>query len=432
MSSILATILIVLAVYYMIANPIKFLFLYGMTAAYNEARGIEGFLSTGVIPYNYIMQFLLFIVFLKCLLQKQKVKKNALTIWMCSVIYIVFVSISCIIGGHLLSVPIYLAQNCPIYILILYFYKDKIDVMDFVVKLVTFHIIMAFLVLYLPIFGINILESIQGYKYIDSIYKMGAPATLGNFYQVFFNKYQFNLAAQFHNPNDTAFFGVIGVVLYYSLFKKTRKIKWFVLIIISAILWVNGGSRSALIGWILGIVATVVMSRNDSKKSLMVLSGIILVTVVFSIDSVQSHIISLLNSKDYGSIYTSVIGRTGLRRETLKLIAQFPIFGTGGEMSDIYINNIVITQYAHELPLRQAALFGIPTGIVSFLIVNVIPLVSIIKKKNYDYISLGFYFILLCTTLTNGFLCPMMVYLLVYVCVFRENYGKVTNQYKHS
>ena len=302
MSTILAVILIILASYFALFDPIKFLFLYGATAAYNEARGIEGFLSSGYIPYTLFMQFLLFFVFLRCLSRKFKIFKNERIMLVCCVADIILVIISCLLGGHIFSFPIYLAQNCPIYLIILFSYRDKVNILSFLIKLVTFHIILAFLIIYLPTFGVNILEPLQGNKYIDSPYAMGSPATLTNFYRVFSYKYQFNLSAQFHNPNDTSFFGVVGIVIYFSLFKKYKKQRWLILMLISATLWINGGSRGAMLGFVMGILASFIMSKNYSKKTVIAVVVMNLIIIALSTSTVQSYIISSLSSKDYGKI----------------------------------------------------------------------------------------------------------------------------------
>lgn len=129
------------------------------------------------------------------------------------------------------TLNVWIEQMSPIYLIILMLNRKRTDIKRLFELYVVIHVLLAFMVIYLPLAGVNIFSVIKSSNYLNdntSLYDAGV-AGFSNFTQLFSDKYAFNQLAYFHNSNDTGFFGGVGIVVGMSNFanSKIKSTKYF-------------------------------------------------------------------------------------------------------------------------------------------------------------------------------------------------------------
>jgi len=263
---------------------------------------------------------------------------------------------------------------------------------------------------YLPTWGVNVLDNISGANYVSDGYVYGKNiSNLFNFYEALKNKYTFNGIGQFHNGNDLGFFGGIGMLLCINklIFEKTKKrIIYLMLMLISFFLWTNSGMRAPLIGILLAIPLYNLMQKNIAKKTINIIIGLVIFAILITIPTVQDFLSYLIVTKESIS-YTS---RSELLANGIEFLKNNWFIGAGGLLGNLTPIGID----PHQLPMRISVLFGIGTGIVSAWLVFICPIIYFLKQKNKNisFYSIALLLIVWLTALTNNYTCIVLFWMI--------------------
>lgn len=276
--------------------------------------------------------------------------------------------------------------------------KDKKDFWSAFKFFVYFQIILCFLITYLPTIGFDALDFIKSSNYISDGYIYNKNLFhLKDLFQALTTKYVFNGLGHFHNANDMGFYGIVGIVVALETFRRDKNIfgRVFdaIVIVLSIILWGNSGMRGPVVGVAIGLIAYTAMTDKRTKILLIVL---LLIGGGFLVYSEIGYNIAHYFITDTSNI--SFTSRYILRRNGLRYIDANPMFGSGGNISALVAQSID----PHELPLRMACLYGIPTAILFTILVYIKPGLLILKKKK-EILTMIFFGIISMVTLTNNY-----------------------------
>lgn len=414
-----------------ISNPAIFVLYYGITASSTDAYGIASFLSTGFGQYSFVMQLLLILAFLVSIYNSRFMEKKLfitvgsyflMCLWMAIVIFQKSFSTEMFYIGTL---NVWIEQMSPIYLIILMLNRKRTDIKRLFELYVVIHVLFAFMVIYLPLAGVNIFSVIKSSNYLNdntSLYDAGV-AGFSNFTQLFSDKYAFNQLAYFHNSNDTGFFGGVGIVVgmlnFVNSENKKHKVLWGILIFCAIALWFNSGMKGPIVGIAAGLVLFWYINKKDTLSFffkiwillfliLMALYGSDLINVIF--ENIFSRTSTLGNS---------ILTRVQKREAGYKFILENPIWGSGASFDGLLSRKID----PHELPLRFAVLFGIPAGFMSLVLYYLVPISSFVNKvKNslagkYQCVLL---MICIAVSLTNNYTDVVLFFFTLYVACFDE------------
>lgn len=303
-------------------------------------------------------------------------------------------------------------------------YKDRKKDFFYAIKLFVYiQIILCFLITYLPTIGINILDFMKASNYISDGYIYNRNLFhLNDIYQALTTKYIFNGLGHFHNGNDMGFYGIVGILIAIESFRRNknlfRKIIDVFVVIMSLMLWGNSGMRGPVIGVIIGVIAYAIMTNKIQIKIpalILLICGLGLLMF-----SEAGHSILYYFIPDSSNI--SVSSRSILRRNGLEYIASNPFFGAGGDIARLSSQEID----PHELPLRMACLYGIPTAILFVILIYIKPGFLILKKKK-RLLILVFFGIIGGVTLTNNYTDFGLFQFMMAFIVIKTNEGMSVN-----
>ena len=429
MISILSLLVIMVGGFLAISNPAIFVLFYGLTASSTDAYGISNFLSSGFGQYSFIMQLFLVIALLVSVYNNRFIEKKLFALvtiyfFMCLWIAIVlfqksFTSDMFYIG----TLNVWLEQMSPIYLIILLLNRKQVDIRKLFIIYVSVHVVLAFLVIYLPLAGVKALNVIKSINYLNdttSIYDSGV-ASINNFTQLFSNKYVFNQLAYFHNSNDTGFFGgvgaVVGIINFFNGKNKRSKVLWGALTVCAVLLWFNSGMKGSVVGIVAGLILYWYIKKKNTLGVLIRIWVIIVLfcLIFFGSDFVNIVIEGLFNKAT--SLGNSLQTRILKREAGFKFIFNNPIWGSGASFDGLLSNKID----PHELPLRFAVLFGIPAGILSLVLYYVIPIIFFRKKihnESVTELNCILLMIFFAVTLTNNYTDIVLAMFVLYEACF--------------
>lgn len=424
MVTILILVIWLLALYLAIYKPWVFILIYGLVGCRYDAFGIGSYLSTYQSSHFIVFELLLILSAIISLVNYNRREYKSIIIF--SVIFCLGILVSTILYGifgdfnfsstQILSQCIYnLANYGPLVLIVLLASKDKYDLKKLLYRYAFFQIFIAFLVVYLPIWGINVLDNISGAKYVsEGIYGKDI-SNLSNFYEIFKNKYAFNGIGQFHNGNDLGFFGGVGILLGTNSLIQGKTKKWITnlfLIVVSFLIWTNSGMRAPLMGIMLAFPLYILMQKNIAKKIINMIIGFYILGILLMVPTVQDVVSYFILNKEN----VSYISRIELLTNGIEFLKDNWVIGAGGLLG--YLTPLGIDP--HELPVRISVLFGIGTGIVSFWLVFVCPIKYYYKNKHISFYSIALLLIAWLTALTNNYTC-IVLFWMIYSTAITDN-----------
>lgn len=436
MSTLLAYGVILFGGILVVANPVGFLVLFGLTASVTDAYGVSMYLSTGVVYFRFVMQILLIVTLVISIIKNRiqpvdRVKEIVICFLLCFWMTLTLFQRSFLeemfLFGSICSI---IEQLSPIYLMILLLNCKRISIKKFIKIYIVLQVAFAFLIIYLPLMGFHGLDVFKSINYLpdaNKLYDTGV-AQISNFLELFTNKYAFNQLAHFHNSNDTGFFGAAGILLggYSAYYERNvrKRIAWIALVVCSVALWFNSGMKGPIFGLIAGIMLMWYVKRNTTMKTIVKFGiAIVVVLLVVEGDTIWQILMeTLFNLNTFSQSFQS---RAINRINGLNYITENPLWGSGGTYSGLLEKHID----PHELPLRMSMLFGIAGGILTLLGVYALPVKSFIQKiksKNVTFFACATLMMIIAVSLTNNYTNIVLFYFLLFIsCFDDENYSTV-------
>lgn len=436
MSTLLAYGVILFGGILVVANPVGFLVLFGLTASVTDAYGVSMYLSTGIVYFRFVMQILLMITLVISIIKNRvqpvdRAKEITICFLLCFWMAVTLLQRSffeeMFLFGSICSI---FEQLSPIYLMIILLNCKRVSIKKYIKIYIVLQVAFAFMIIYLPLIGVHSLDVFKSINYLpdaNKLYDTGV-AQISNFLELFTNKYAFNQLAHFHNSNDTGFFGAVGILLGgYSTYHERnvrKRIAWIALVVGSVALWFNSGMKGPIFGLIAGIMLMWYFKRNTTLKTIVKL-GIAIVAALLVVEGDviwQVLMDAVFNLNTFSQSFQS---RAINRMNGLNYIAENPLWGSGGTYSGLLEKHID----PHELPLRMSMLFGITGGILTLLAVYVLPVKSFIQKvksKNVTFFACATLMMIIAVSLTDNYTNIVLFYFLLYIsCFDDENYSTI-------
>lgn len=407
-------------------HPYEFLIIWGLTASRYDANGVVNYLESYLGIYGLLMNGILVVALVISIWRSSKLRNERIKKYyhtsIILIIWIVFcfslVSIGAGIRLHNMIYP--LIDFSPIIMLIwilnrdYYLQKGKTPE-DYILFYICVQVLLAFLIVYLPEYGINIFDQLSGANYIaDGLSYNKNLFHLRDILVALGNKYFFNGLGQFHNGNDMGFYGIAGIVsavVIASKRKLTNKIFAVFLFICSVTLWGNSGMRGPVVGVAIGLIVYFFVLKKRTKIA-MIFGGTAIILLMLS-SKIGEEVISYFLPETGDISYAS---RSVLRVNGLRYIAQHPLIGAGGTLGLLTAMQID----PHELPLRMACLFGIPGAILIFYLVYVLPAMDFLRSRNKELVAILAYSIVVMVSMTNNYtdICLFWLLYAEAICTF--------------
>lgn len=419
MGTLILLIVWLVSLYYAIQKPVIFVVIFGLVGSRYDAFGIGSYLSLFNSLHFRIMEVLLIVAVIISIIHFFRKKMTEFkSVIILSILFLCLILISTLYNtlanlsaeSFLSQLTYNVAMYSPATLIIWISYYHEFKLRKTFRYFVIIQILISTLVVYLPSININILDVIKGANYTEGFIEKDIAANILNFFEVFKDKYYFNLFAQYHNSNDLGVYGglCLFILLIYIFFEnkkediKTANYKtnlsrliYIPIIILALFAWFNSGNR----GVVYGIMATFFLYFifNSTLKSQLrnILIIIVLLLLLFFSSFTDSIVSYLFLSSDNISYYS----RLYLLENGLEYLADHWLFGNGGNLSDLTSQGID----PHQLPIRLSILFGTGTGIVSILIIYILPIYYFIKYKKCTIYSIGLVMIIWATSLTNNY-----------------------------
>lgn len=406
---VLVLISYIIAVYLAIFKPSYFVVLFGVIGSVYDGYGIGAYMNN-IVPIHYrFLYLLLYLALASSLFYAYKKERNRfrneITIYLTfSIVFSlsiylytlnqssIFDSIFSVVMDSLYKT----ADFTFVVAVILLLNNSRFNIIKMLYIYVIVQISIAALVIYLPNFGINVLDKIDGYIHNanPNVYTNPYGATLNNFYYVFENKYFFNKFAHFHNSNDTGFFfGTAILLLLNNIIAGKKTILKFVALILLIIMWANSGMRGPVVAIVVSLITYNLISRLTLKKVFII--NIIMLLVILPFLFSESFTVFSAYLTDSASI----IGRNELYNSSLDFLRENFFVGGGADLLALSAKGIE----PHFLPLKIAVMSGFLSGLMVTYIVYIQPAYQIFKFKKYDFFSLGILFMLFFVSVTNNY-----------------------------
>jgi len=274
-------------------------------------------------------------------------------------------------------------------------------------KLMIVQIILSLLIIYLPVMGINGLEFINGKNYLDSEEYNYRVVTLFNVKELLRNKYYFNKTAQFHNANAVGFYGGVFAFIYICDFLKLRKnqiLSSLLGIAVGILIWMHNGIRGVMIGIIAALMYGLISKKKIGEKIVYIYMLICVcmgaLVLLPTVRNIMAYMVVGRNAK-------AVQERVDLLVAALEFLKSNFWLGNGGLLGNLVAEGID----PHQLPARIAVLFGVPMGVLTIIILYVVPIVYYIRAKRVTIYSLGLIFIIWMVSITNNYTCIVLFWL---------------------
>lgn len=436
MSTLIALLFLGIGAILAVVNPLAYVTMFSLVGASDISFGIVNYLNEGFRYYQFFMECLLLLSLLVILSRSGfSFKKNDYAGQLCVLLIIWILGASLIgifkTGANPVTIFIYsIASYSPIYLLFFLLLGKDRNVEKYFSVFLGFHVILAVLVIYLPIFGIHVLKPIASLDYLSKTFAYAEryfgnpPALLSNWWMVFQDKYLFNQLAHFHNSNDTGFVGATAA--FYFLYKAVtvpkHRVPHFLIGILGGVLWINSGMRGPILGIFAGILLWILMRDTSRKRMLVAVSFVILAVIFF--EPLVTMIYDIVTSP---SISHSFDTRREIRSNGLRFILENPILGNCGVISGLSEKTID----PHELPLRMTVLFGISGGLMILLLVYALPVKAVFLKQR-NLMQYVFMMIAFAVSLTNNYTDISLFYFMLYLAVFSPDHSSEVNKHEKS
>lgn len=242
---------------------------------------------------------------------------------------------------------------------------------------------------------------------------------------------------------------LIPTLIFSYLYNRNKEYKYLFLTSLSIIALFLFGSRFSFLLGITGVFLFVYFIFNKFFKYLCWISGIIFLLIFQNLDIILKNIIDILNKYHVPSfsvvrLYNSFLGlntdgkgilsgRELWYSEALKLIKEYPLFGSGilG-----YVNKIPIklyngngTFYPHNIFLEILMHFGIVGLIIFFIIIFLVIRKIYIKRKNgYKIDNIYFVFVILSLKLllSSSYLFERWFWFVLLIPFNKSYYNKIS------
>lgn len=393
-------------------KPILVAVLWGTLASGSDAAGLSGFLAQTLPQYALVQNLILILAVCFVVARSSRRSFTSFRVGLAFAFLL--------IGWMVLSISVNYAEKGINFIanasfplvdfgpllLIIWLLDDspRETKMKLLFGFVYFQAILAFLIVYLPTLNVTVLGAFSATHYISDGGLYGEPIrTMADATIALANKYAFTVCGQFHNANDLGFYAIASIYMSAFIFPRIRsvllKIGLTAFCLVALLLWLNSGIRGPMIALLFIIVFALAIRKNKSRYFVLSLVALILLVIVGfgGADRFLDYI--LVDSSN-----VSVVIREQQRQLGADFIAQHPLFGNGGMVDDLVNSNA----NPHELPLRMAALFGIPAGLfISVILFAPIPrMVSAVKNRSkIGLFGCGLILIVYSVAFTNNYTC---------------------------
>lgn len=393
-------------------KPILVAVLWGALASGSDAAGPAGFIAQ-ILPQYALVQNLILILAV-CFVVARSSRRS----FMSFRVGLAFAFL--LIGWMVLSISVNYAEEGVNFIvnasfplvdfgpllLIIWLLDDSPceTKMKLLFGFVYFQVILAFLIVYLPTLNVTVLGAFSATHYISDGGLYGEPIrTMADAAIALVDKYAFTVCAQFHNANDLGFYAIASIYLSAFIIPKIRsillKIGLTAFCLVALLLWLNSGIRGPMIALLVIIVIALAIRKNKSRYFILSVVALILLVIVGfgGADRFLDYI--LVDSSN-----VSVVIRGQQRQLGTSFIVQHPFFGNGGMVDELVNSNA----NPHELPLRMAALFGIPAGlfISAILFAPMSRMASAVKNRSrIALFGCGLILIVYSVAFTNNYTC---------------------------
>lgn len=408
MAIFLSVFLIAVGFILMVKKPLIFVIYWALFASSSDACGIVSYLNEQFKVYSFIMNSELLLCAAISFYKYKKRRMKMYNKYIYTALGFIFAAVTSffIVGANGIYIHRIVGILCNYSPLILIIWMTNYEVclihrkktQTYVNVFVYIQIIMAFLIVYLPEIGIDILNPVRGSNYIaDGYLYQQRVFYLKDLQTAITAKYNFNGLGQFHNANDMGFYGIVGIFFVIYNFKKAnifQKVFLLILSILSLMLWGNSGMRGPVIGLAIGMIIYVFFKKGASKFFYSI--GILSIIICFSFSEVGKRMISYFLPDASNK---SVSGRILLRNNGIHFIRDHVWFGSGGQLQSL----IDIKVDPHELPLRIACLFGVFAAAVIVYLVYVMPICGFIRAKEKKFFSVIAFSILTMVSITNNY-----------------------------
>lgn len=428
---IVALCVLLIGAFIAVKNPILFTLYWGMFGSSYDACGIMSLLDSGFRYYRLCMNVILLVCCVASTisycqrLQKKVAAKYMVTAW----IFMIGIALSQTVVFISESIPIvsfsygFVEYGPPILIIWLANYEkisQKMNIRNYIIGFVIVQVSLACLIVFTNNSGLHFFDSICGSNYITDgyIYNKNILDSIVGLPLMFVNKYLYNGLGQFHNGNDMGFYGVAGLNAGLFLIKEGKKL-WYkaigiILIYFSLLMWGNSGMRGPMVGIICGVVLSFVLYKKPSKWIVGLLACVCVVSFLLSETGLE-----LMNYLVPDSSNISFTERETLRENGFRYILANWMFGAGGLIGNLTSQRID----PHELPLRISCLFGIGMGLVSVLLIYVMPIIDFLRKRKNDAFTIISYAVVFFVSITDNYTCIALFYLLFSETVCTMCYG---------
>lgn len=392
-------------------DPVAFLVYYGIFASSTDGYGVRNYLIGSFKPYAAMMSSLLIVALVWSLyrnkfLERKLVSITGISFLLC--LWIIVATCSGVDNRSPLACLSWLEQMSPIYLIILILNKDRSNIRKWFEIYIAVQTILALGVIYLPEYGINLLQNISSIHYVNDINREfnNQVATIGSALKIFSNKYIFNQLAQFHNANDTGFFGAVSAYVFlYKYLVKDRKICWLLISAAGGVLWFNSGMKGPILGIAAGVIVSLYLRQTQRVKIASAFLGI----AVFI--SAGPFLDTIFEGGFATWIQSSLVSRALRRQNGLLFIKEHLLFGSGASYNGLLEGYID----PHELPLRMAVLFGVPALIISVILFYIIPIYQIVFGEKRSSFSWVLYFIVVFVSITNNYTNIVLYFFVFYM-----------------
>lgn len=412
--------LLAVGVYLALFKPISFTFFWAIFGSSYDGCGIMMYLDSCFGYYRLIMNHIVLLCFLVSIWRfyKKPQTKTSFRFMAIAILFVLGILISQSLYFIIHNISLinfsygFIEYGPLIFIIWLANYKtynlyhnSKYSLTRFVL----IQVMIAAAIVYLPQFGIHILDNFGGGNYISdgNIYNQNILMNIFDLPKMFVNKYLYNGLGQFHNGNDMGFYGIVGLLLSIFLIVKSQKL-WKKILglgfaLLSLLLWGNSGMRGPVVGLICGVIIVYILWKKPSKWITGLLGASVLLLFLFSETGME--LISYLIPES-GNI--SYVTRADLRINGLNYLKDNWLIGEGGLLANLTAQNID----PHELPFRISCLFGLFTGVMCFILVYVYPVWAFIRTKNKEAVTIIFWFILFFVSITDNYTCIGLFWIL--------------------
>lgn len=428
--------ILILSAYCAIFKPPFFILIYGVFGCAFDSRGFTGYFSSIFSPYTEIMNALLFLCMFISAIHYLKTHSKPSKIFLLCLLFVLLIDISFLLGLLIYGWETNLIYGLingvcsfgPAVFIVWYSYLDDYKQhKKLFTGFVLVQILIAFLIIYLPTIGIDMLSVFDGSNYFsrgDLYQNPNRLAHLNNFFMIFTQKGYFLRCGQFHNANPLGLYAGIALFLILSggITIKKKPLKYivsFLLVVACILLWSNSGMRGVIYAILFASALIFINRRSFSAKAVVSFFFVMIAILISFLFVDYSAIFSyLFGENSSGSIET----RTLFLKNGIEYAVNHIFIGNGGLLEELTAIGID----PHQLPLRLWIMYGLPVAVVSTFIIFILPLKEILLRKKKSFYSVGLLMIVWFTALTNNYTSIVVFWLCLAeaLCAAAEKEGE--------